>query len=259
MNTAHHECERKQKQRLRSLAVALLLGMACLSPQAVAHGQTDGPIDGQADLAWPDPQPVIVPELMENPAPWVQVPVKAEPTETETTHPAMANSLEMTLATVINVNTTSDELNADGDCSLREAVQASNQDKVVSGCPAGSGVDTINIPAGTYTLNKADAGALRLTESAILKGDDAATTFIDGNADGRSVIETTYHELLVCDSGDNTVKRFSTKGSYAATLVKTASNGGLSLPNAARVNFDSTILYVSGFGSGIKQIGRAHV
>ncbi len=89
--------------------------------------------------------------------------------------------------------------------------------------------DTLKVPAGTYVLNKSGAGALRITESANLQGDSAATTILDGNADGRSVIETTYHELLVCDSGDNTIKRFSTKGSYVNALVKAASNGGLSI------------------------------
>lgn len=250
MNRAHHECD--YTSALRSLVAALLLALTCLSTPAIAHGQADASIDDQVDLPLPRPEGVFVPELSENMENSVPAAL-AKDESTEAIIPAVVDAPELALATVITVNTTTDELNADGDCSLREAVQAANQDKAVSGCPAGSGVDTINIPAGTYTLNKADAGALRLTESTILKGDEAATTFIDGNADGRSVIETTYHELLVCDSGDNTVKRFSTKGSYASTLVKTASNGGLSLPNAARVNFDSTILYVSGFGSGIKR------
>ncbi len=46
---------------------------------------------------------------------------------------------ESTDAATINVNTTTDELNTDGDCSLREAIESSNQDKAVSGCVAGSG------------------------------------------------------------------------------------------------------------------------
>lgn len=38
----------------------------------------------------------------------------------------------------INVNTTADELNADSDCSLREAVQAANTDAAPSCCPRAS-------------------------------------------------------------------------------------------------------------------------
>src|SRR3970282_626777 len=42
------------------------------------------------------------------------------------------------------VNPTADELNADGDCSLREAITAANTDAPVDACPSGSGADTID-------------------------------------------------------------------------------------------------------------------
>ena len=48
----------------------------------------------------------------------------------------------------ITINTPDDELNSDGDCSLREAVQAANTDTGVDGCTAGSGADTIKVPPG---------------------------------------------------------------------------------------------------------------
>jgi CSLREA domain-containing protein len=38
----------------------------------------------------------------------------------------------------IGVTTTEDELNSDGDCSLREAIQAANTDSAVDACAAGS-------------------------------------------------------------------------------------------------------------------------
>jgi CSLREA domain-containing protein len=56
--------------------------------------------------------------------------------------------------TTITVNTANDELNSDGDCSLREAIRAANLDTAVDGCPAGSGADIIQLPSGTYTLNQ---------------------------------------------------------------------------------------------------------
>jgi CSLREA domain-containing protein len=155
-------------------------------------------------------------------------------------------------ATTIHVTTTNDELNSDGDCSLREAIQASNQDKAVSGCPAGNGSDIIRIPAGVYTLNLSNADALTIYDSSTLIGESAATTIIDGNANGKRVLRSVYQEMLVCDSSDHTIKRFSTKGTYAGTYVKAASNGGLSYPNTAKLNYDGA-LYVSGFGSGIKR------
>jgi len=45
-------------------------------------------------------------------------------------------------AAAITVTTTADELNTDGDCSLREAVAAANDDIGVDACTPGSGADT---------------------------------------------------------------------------------------------------------------------
>ncbi len=55
-------------------------------------------------------------------------------------------------AATITVTTTVDELNSDGDCSLREAIQAANTNSAVDACIAGSAVDVINLLAGTYTI-----------------------------------------------------------------------------------------------------------
>src|SRR5688500_4402324 len=61
-------------------------------------------------------------------------------------------------AATIDVNTTTDEINADGDCSLREAIRAANLDQVVDACAAGSGADTLRLPAGIYALTIAGTG-----------------------------------------------------------------------------------------------------
>lgn len=58
-------------------------------------------------------------------------------------------------ATTIVVDTTADEDNANAACSLREAVSAARNDTVRGACEAGSGVDTIVLPAGTFTLSSA--------------------------------------------------------------------------------------------------------
>jgi CSLREA domain-containing protein len=60
----------------------------------------------------------------------------------------------------IVVTTTEDELNSDGDCSLREAVVAANTNAPVDACPAGTpGHDLIELTSGaTYTLTIAGAG-----------------------------------------------------------------------------------------------------
>jgi len=61
-------------------------------------------------------------------------------------------------ASVIAVNTSVDEFNGGGSCSLREAVQAANTNALGTGCPAGqAGVfdpDFIDVPANTYTLSQ---------------------------------------------------------------------------------------------------------
>ncbi len=52
-------------------------------------------------------------------------------------------------ATTITVTTTDDELNADGDCSLREAIQAANTDTAVDDCaPWGNGYVWTLTPIG---------------------------------------------------------------------------------------------------------------
>ena len=49
--------------------------------------------------------------------------------------PGVASAAEIT------VTTTDDEINSDGDCSLREAIEAANSDAAVDNCTAGSGTD----------------------------------------------------------------------------------------------------------------------
>jgi CSLREA domain-containing protein len=91
-------------------------------------------------------------------------------------------------AAAIAVTTTIDELNNDGDCSLREALTAANTNSARDACPAGSGLDTITVPPGTYLLTRAGAGEnaaatgdLDITGPVFIIGAGAATTVIDGN------------------------------------------------------------------------------
>ena len=89
----------------------------------------------------------------------------------------------------IVVNTTDDELNSDGDCSLREAIQAANTDQAVDACPAGSEGDTISVPAGVYELVLAGAGEdanatgdLDILDDLKLIGAGIKGTVLDGKA-----------------------------------------------------------------------------
>lgn len=89
----------------------------------------------------------------------------------------------------IAVGTTVDELDGDTECSLREAIQAANSDAAVSGCAAGSGADTITVPAGFYQLTRVGAGEngnatgdLDVASDVTIRGTGAV---IDGNATDR--------------------------------------------------------------------------
>lgn len=89
---------------------------------------------------------------------------------------------------LIQVTTSADELNNDGDCSLREAIRAANLDVAVDACPAGSGADRINLPAGMYLLsipgqdeNAALTGDLDITADLTIVGEGKERTFVDAN------------------------------------------------------------------------------
>lgn len=76
----------------------------------------------------------------------------------------------------ITVTANADEVAADGNCTLREAVAAANSDTAVDACAAGSGADTIVIPAGTYVLT---GGQLTITADLAVRGAGPRATVID--------------------------------------------------------------------------------
>ena len=88
---------------------------------------------------------------------------------------------------LITVNTFKDEMDVDGNCSLREAIRAANLDTAVDACPAGSGADTIYLPGGVYTLSIAGAnenngltGDLDILSDLTITGAGEAATIVDG-------------------------------------------------------------------------------
>ncbi len=99
-------------------------------------------------------------------------------------------------AATITVNTTTDEVNSDGDCSLREAIIAANTDTAVDACAAGSGTDTIQLLSGTYTFAPAMAGSdddaakgdLDVNDSLNLTGVGVTAPVIDAN-----LIDRVFH------------------------------------------------------------------
>jgi CSLREA domain-containing protein len=84
-------------------------------------------------------------------------------------------------ATTITVNSTADVISNDGSCTLREAIIAVNKQTASGGltgeCPAGTGNDTIIVPAGAYTItiggvleNQSLTGDYDITRSVTIQG-----------------------------------------------------------------------------------------
>ena len=117
-------------------------------------------------------------------------------------------------AATIQVTTESDALSpTDGECSLREATLAANSDSASGGvageCVAGSGPDTIELPAGSYTLSIAPvdpddgtSGDLNLATDISLQGAGSRDTIIDANhIDRVMTVGTTGTDVTVAIDG----------------------------------------------------------
>jgi CSLREA domain-containing protein len=121
-------------------------------------------------------------------------------------------------AASITVTTANDELNNDGDCSLREAIQAANTNFAVDMCAAGSGADTIYIPAGIYTLTIAGTG-----ENANATGDLDITGPL-------TIIG------LPADAGDTIIEAGATPGSGIDRVFQVGSLSTTSISNVTIAN-----------------------
>jgi len=113
--------------------------------------------------------------------------------------PLVAWSAPAAPAAGITVTTTDDELDyypGNGSCSLREAITNANNDSAShADCPAGSGADTITLPAGTYTLtgaageNSNVSGDLDLKGTLTINGAGSATTIIQAGTDATNGVD----------------------------------------------------------------------
>jgi CSLREA domain-containing protein len=90
--------------------------------------------------------------------------------------------------TVITVTTTFDDLEDNGNCTQREAIQAANTDIAVDGCPAGDGEDLIVLAAGVYTIGIAGygedenaTGDFDIRSNLVINGAGAEGTILDAN------------------------------------------------------------------------------
>jgi CSLREA domain-containing protein len=155
----------------RSILVILMVALLVLPAGSLGVAQESPPQPEAAASGWGSAAGPVAMERgeVEEYEPWLP-PVRAGP------------------GALITVTTTDDELNSDGDCALREAIQAANTDSAVDACVAGSGDDTVLVPSGTYTLaipgvgeNNNQTGDLDILDNLVIQGDGADTTVLDGN------------------------------------------------------------------------------
>lgn len=152
----------------------------------------------------------------------------------------------------ISVNTITDELNANGNCSLREAIQAANTDTAVDACVAGSGTDTIFLAAGTYILSILGTGEdanttgdLDISANLTINGAGAASTIIDGGGIDRVL---TVHAGATVAIDAVTIQNGNPGAGFGAAGI--LNSGIMTLTNSTVTNNTG-----DDFGGGIYNIG----
>ncbi len=129
--------------------------------------------------------------------------------------PASAQDEPSPVYQTISVTTTKDDISKNGNCTLREAVQAANTNKTVDRCPAGSSssTDVIKLGRGTYALsikgpfeNSNKKGDIDITQSVKIIGAGRSYTIIDGKKidrvfENRSTTATVTFQDLTIQNG----------------------------------------------------------
>lgn len=114
------------------------------------------------------------------------------------------------LGATIKVTTASDPITeTPGNCSLREAIRAAQDDAPYNGCRRGNGPDKVQVKAGTVYGLSASMGALGMPgEITILaQGKGRATIDADGTNEGAFVVDGTQNRVrdLVIRGGDSQI------------------------------------------------------
>jgi hypothetical protein len=140
-----------------------------------------------------------------------------------------------TFAATIPVTTTTDEDSepaAGTGCSFYEAIQSSNNDAAYGGCIAGSGVDTISLPSGTYDMPLGNTWSNTITASSpvtITGPSTGAKPIISG------LTKTGPSAVLNLNASNITISNIDLRGYYLQNFDSTHSNSypNLTLDNIA--------------------------
>ena len=168
----------------------------------------------------------------------------------------------------ITVNSTADILADDGQCTLREAITAANNNTpsgISAGeCPAGeNGVDTIVVPAGAYTLfmvgtgdDSNATGDLDIRASMKIQGAGADKTYIQAGATVLYGIDRVFH--INQDDIEVTFKELTIR--FGRLTGDYALGAGVYIKADSIVNIDSCVissntnLTTHGNGGGIANL-----
>ena len=139
-------------------------------------------------------------------------------------------------AATIQVTTFGDEDTYNSFCSLQEAIVAANSDNPsgYNGCTAGSGADTITLPAGTYTIT---SRLPAITSEISIIGASAESTIIQADS-CNPVEETCTHQhriFWVSSTGDLTLKNLTVQhgnGILSANGGAMINQGSLTIENS---------------------------
>lgn len=143
-------------------------------------------------------------------------------------------------AATITVTTTADDTTANGNCTLREAIQAANSDAAVDACVAGSGADTIELAASsTYTLTVADNTDPTLGPNGL----PIITSTVTINGHGSTIVRsaaggTPDFRLFQVNSGgrlqlnDVTISNGKVSGSYLGGGIYISASGTVTITNS---------------------------
>jgi MYXO-CTERM domain-containing protein len=138
-------------------------------------------------------------------------------------------------AATIHVTTNAPEAEADGQCSLFEAVQAAESNAAVDSCEAGGGLaDTIDIPAGTYQIlapARAGVGLPAVSTNIVFRGAGAESTII------RRAPNAPVFTLIEITSGLVTIQNVTLSGGKSS-----GGNGSTILGSGQGLTLDGVVV-----------------
>ncbi|MBI5825073.1 MAG: CSLREA domain-containing protein [Chloroflexi bacterium] len=137
-----------------------------------------------------------------------------------------------TPSATITVNTATDELNSDGDCSLREAIEAANTNSAVDACAAGTGLDTIlfSDALGTATITLG-SGLQNINGGLGLILDGGGDITVSGNDLHRPFVVSPSSSFTLQNI---TVEHGNASGAYGGGLANIS--GQVTITNSAFLN-----------------------